>query len=177
MAGLTLKKIGDDVRARLRKAQASGYLPFREPGTDTYGRVSYDVRISNSKSGPKVNVTINGYEWLIPDLKADGAFRRWAADDGAQLIAKVDEVAARERFSSEDGSVKLGGETKLGTCIVSVRMTGVTHVSHDGTETRYVLCDRCRAEIPAHGGVRHSLAGPDGIEELCESCHHAAVYG
>jgi hypothetical protein len=119
MPVLTLKKVGDDIRTRLKNAELNGQIPSREQG-DGYGWIRYDVRVSSAKAGPKVNITINGYEWLIPDRAEAGALARWRDTDGAALIAAVDKVAARERFSAVDSSVTLGGETKFGICIVSV---------------------------------------------------------
>lgn len=58
---MTLKKIGDDIRARLKAAQASGELPGE-------GCVSYDVRASNGKDGGRVNITVIYYQSLIPGL-------------------------------------------------------------------------------------------------------------
>jgi len=122
-----------------------------------------------------VNITINGYEWLIPDLHDAESRRKWRDADGAALIGKVNEIAHRSRWQSEDGRTFLGGETKFGDCLISARVTGYTHLAADGTETEYVPCDGCGADIPAHGGVRHQLLGPGGIEELCENCHEAEI--
>jgi hypothetical protein len=173
MANLNLKQVGDDIRQRLSRAKATGYLPSRNPD-DHYGSVRYDVRVSNGKkSGPKVNIEINGYDWLIPDKTDADSRRRWNETEGKALLAKVDEVAARQRFTSADGAPAIGGETKFGVLLISARVTGYTHIAADGTEASYVYCDRCRAAIPKHGVQRYSLASAAGIEELCKSCHDA----
>jgi hypothetical protein len=177
MPTLTLKAVGDDIRARLRKAQASGYLPGRQPG-DHYGHVRYDVRVSSSrKTGPAVNITINGYEWLIPGLgKEDDASKRWRATAGAELLGKVDEVAARERFTPEDGSAKLGGVTKFGVCIVSVTATTTSregsHISDSDHYDPRLYCDGCRVEI-LRGEPQAQAAGrtPGKIDTLCGHCN------
>ena len=111
---MTLKQIGDDVRKRLAAAQANGTLP-RTP--------RYDVRVT-SKTGA-VNVTINGYEDLIPGVenREPGDLKRWATEGyGAQLLAGTDGIVGRQRFTPA-----LGGETKFGPCIV---VTGTT-VRHE----------------------------------------------
>ena len=84
------------------------------------------MRVSNAKAGPKVNITIGWFEWLIPGDPDSAALKRWGDTEGAKLIAAVDEVAARERFASADGSVKLGGETKFGPYI-KITATTVRH--------------------------------------------------
>lgn len=142
----TLKQVGDGIRKRLEAAQGNGVLSGSEPG-DGYGHVRYDVRVSNGKkSGPAVNVTINGYEWLIlayarrwgglaakgdgtesPESLEDVAedvFGQWRDSEGKELAVKVDAIVGRDKYEP-----RLAGETKFGICIVSARPTGVTRVT------------------------------------------------
>jgi hypothetical protein len=133
----TLKQVGDGIRKRIKQAENTGVLPSREPGDGNYGWVRYDVRVSNSKkSGPAVNVTINGYEWLIlahaqfcggqVETLEDVAgefFAEWRDSEGIGLIAKVDAIVGRDKYEP-----RLAGETKLGICIVSARPTGVVKI-------------------------------------------------
>jgi hypothetical protein len=102
----TLKQVGDIMRGKLKDAQASGALP----------RLRYNVRVSNSrKTGPAVNITIEGHEHLVlayarrwgplgskddeaPVTLADvpvDVMREWRDTDGKALIAKVDMCARR----------------------------------------------------------------------------------
>jgi len=129
---MTLKKVGDDIRKRILAAQKAEKLGGMEADTRyEIPRVEYAVRVSNSKTkGPSVNITINRYDWMIPDLATDdGAVKRWADTDGAALIAEVDRIAARDTYKyGPSGASVLGGVTELGL-IVRAYATGVTHVS------------------------------------------------
>lgn len=113
MTAMTLKKVGDRIRADIAAAEKAGTLPSKAPN---YGYVRYAVRVSQSKkTGPAVNVTITGHEWLVtnPD-----EYSRWHATEGAELIAKVDAIVGRDRWDPP-----VGGVTKFGIFIVSSTMT------------------------------------------------------
>jgi len=125
-------KVGGAVRKRLAAAQSAGTLPDAR----------YGVRVSNSKkNGPAVNITIEGHERLIlayarfcggqveslADV-ADEFFSEWREAEGEALIAKVDEIAGRDKYEPA-----LGGVTRFGTLLISARVTGWTHITSEGT--------------------------------------------
>jgi hypothetical protein len=111
----TLKQVGDSIRGNLGVAQAVGALP----------RVRYNVRVSNTrKTGPAVNITIEGHERLIGDVENKATRDAWFASEGQQLKAAVDMCARRN-----DWDPPLGGVTKFGMLVISARVTGVSHVS------------------------------------------------
>ena len=190
----TLKQIGDQIRKDLATATASGYLPGR--AGDGYGQTRYDVRVSNAKTGPKVNITINGYEWLIltyaqhwgalaakgasSDIPqalsdvADDVYSQWRDTEGKALIAKVDEVAARQRWIAPDGT-GLVGDTKFGVCIVAVTPTRLSREGTGYDDRHYdprLYCAGCRVEI-LRGEFKAQAVGrtPGQIDTLCEPCN------
>lgn len=139
----TLKQVGDGIRKALKLAEDHGTIPGRDPQPGSYGQVRYEVRVSNGrKSGPAVNIKITGYEWLIlaharfcgeplgihPETMADVApefIGEWREAEGDTLIAKVDEIAGRDKYGAP-----IGGETKFGICIISATPGTVTRVGN-----------------------------------------------
>jgi hypothetical protein len=110
---MTLKKVGDRIRADLAAAQKDGRLPCDSP---RFGYVRYDVRASQSKkTGPSVNVTITGYEWLVG---GEANYRTWMASEGAELLEKVDAIVGRNRWDPAPGGV-----TKFGVFIITTSAT------------------------------------------------------
>lgn len=95
------------IRRQLRDAQRAGNIP----STDG---IRYDVRARMTKTGPKVDITINGCSGMIMGGTVEAA-ERWRAGAGAELLATVD--AIRNTFNSAE--MTYDGTTRLGPIYVS----------------------------------------------------------
>jgi hypothetical protein len=161
----TAKEIATDLRKMFEKAERG---PLRWPDGYVF-ELPEGLHIAVRATRTGVNFTIENRGWVD---RVTGGDRHKLKEHRAEQQAikdKLDELRSK-RFDPP-----LPGKTEWGMIVISAKATGVTHVSYDGTETRYVYCDRCRAEIPAQGGARHQLLGADGVEELCEDCHEAEM--
>lgn len=113
MPTMTVKQLGERIRADLADAQRAGRIPYR---TGEYSEVRYAVRATNGKGGPKVDVTIESFAELLPgypDLTSDQV-AAWQDGPGAALLAEVDRI--RNAYNPDPPIY--GGEVRFARVII-----------------------------------------------------------